>query len=180
MDVKSPNFSFLETHDPEYVRVAASAESHCLDDPVAALTKIRTLGEMLAEDAAARVGVDDSEMNQYERLQALQDEGILPEQTANLFHNIRRAGKKAVHNHEGSQSEAVGQLKLARQAAIWFHRTFDLTAEELLARIQEEPSSSAEADPSASGGSDPGEATVEVNENGQFEMKVVKDGDVDL
>jgi type I restriction enzyme S subunit len=54
------------------------------------------------------------------------------------------------------------------------------TAEELLARVQDEPSSSAEADPSASGESDPGEATVEVDENGQFEMKVVKDGDVDL
>ncbi len=130
MDVTSPNFSFLEVHDPEYVRVASSAESHCLDDPVAALTKIRILGEMLAEDAAARVGVDDSEMNQYERLQALQDEGILPEQTANLFHNIRRAGNEAVHNHEGTQSEAVGQLKLARQVAIWFHRTFDLTADD--------------------------------------------------
>jgi type I restriction enzyme R subunit len=130
MDVKSPNFSFLEAHDPQYVRVAASAESHCLDDPVAALMKLRTLGEMLAEDAAARAGVDDSDLSQHERLQALQDDGILPEQTADLFHSIRRAGNRAVHDHEGTASEAVGQLKLARQAAVWFHRTFDLTVDD--------------------------------------------------
>jgi len=129
MDVTSPNFSFLEAHDPQYVRVAASAESHCLNDPVAALMKLRTLGEMLAEDAAARTGIDDSDLSQHERLQALQDDGILPEQTADLFHSIRRAGNRAVHNHEGTASEAVGQLKLARQAAVWFHRTFDLTVD---------------------------------------------------
>jgi len=130
MDVTSPNFEFLRTHDPEYVRIAASAESHCLDDPVAAIMKIRTLGEMLAEDAAARVGIDDTGMSQFERLQALQDDGILAEQTAHLFHSIRRAGNEAVHNHAGTASEAVGQLKLARQAAIWFHRTFDLTTDD--------------------------------------------------
>ena len=128
--VTSPNFSFLGTHDSQYVQVAASAESHCLDDPVAALTKIRTLAEMLAEDAAARVDVEDYDLSQHERLQALRDEGILPEQIADLFHNIRRAGNRAVHDHEGTASEAVGQLKLARQVAVWFHRTFDLTADD--------------------------------------------------
>jgi len=130
MDIASPNFSFLKEHDPQFVRVAASAESHCLNDPVAALSKIRTLAEMLAKEAAARVGVDDFDMRQYERLQALQDEGILPEQTADLFHSIRRAGNEAAHNHKGTASEAVGQLKLARQVAVWFHQTFDLTVDE--------------------------------------------------
>jgi len=130
MDISSPNFSFLEGHDEQFVRIAASAESHCLGDPVAALTKIRILAEMLASEAAARVGVDDSDMSQFERLQALKDEGILPEQTSSLFHSIRRAGNDAVHNHNGTASEALGQLKLARQVAIWFHRTFDLTVEE--------------------------------------------------
>lgn len=130
MSLSSPNFSFLKNHDTQYVRVAASAESHCLDDPVAALTKIRTLAEMLAEDAAARVDVEDYDLSQHDRLQALQDEGILPEQIADLFHNIRRAGNRAVHKHEGTASEAVGQLKIARQVAIWFHRTFDLTTDD--------------------------------------------------
>jgi type I restriction enzyme R subunit len=130
MDVSSPNFSFLETHDPQFVRVAASAESHCLDDPVAALTKIRILAEMLAGEAAARVGIDDTEMSQFERLRALEEEGVLPEQTANLFHSIRRKGNDAVHEHEGTASDALGHLKLARQVAVWFHRTFDLTVDD--------------------------------------------------
>jgi type I restriction enzyme R subunit len=85
---------------------------------------------MLAREAAAFVGIDDEDKSQIERLHALENEGILPQQTADLFHSIRRAGNRAVHEHEGSQSEAVGQLKLARQAAIWFHRTFDLSADD--------------------------------------------------
>lgn len=54
------------------------------------------------------------------------------------------------------------------------------TAEVLLARVQSEPASSAETDPAESGDSNPDEEAVEVDENGQFEMKVTKDGDVDL
>lgn len=54
------------------------------------------------------------------------------------------------------------------------------TAEELLQRVQGEPSTPAETDSSASDGPDPDEEPVQVNENGQFEMKVVKDEEVKM
>jgi type I restriction enzyme R subunit len=41
-----------------------------------------------------------------------------------LFHQLRRAGNEAVHDLADSQSEALRQLKVAHQLAIWFQRTF--------------------------------------------------------
>lgn len=110
------------------MRVAARAEQQCLRDPVASLVHQRTLAEMLAREAAAYAGVRDAEDDQYARLQALEDDGILPSDVARLFHRIRTAGNGAAHRHEGTAGEALHHLKLARGVAVWFHRTFDTAA----------------------------------------------------
>ncbi|HBC40535.1 MAG TPA: hypothetical protein DCZ88_01180 [Pseudanabaena sp.] len=45
--------------------------------------------------------------------------------TCIIFHAIRIAGNKAVHNSRNADSrEALTLLKNARQLGIWFHRTF--------------------------------------------------------
>jgi type I restriction enzyme R subunit len=41
-----------------------------------------------------------------------------------LFHQIRIAGNQATHDHVGDHSQALTTLKIARQLAIWFHKSF--------------------------------------------------------
>ena len=51
------NFAFLAVHDPALADVAALAERYFADDPVTSLMKVRQLGELLAQQVAARAGV---------------------------------------------------------------------------------------------------------------------------
>ncbi len=121
----SPNFAFLASHDPFLESLGAAAERYFTDDPGAALFKLRLLGGRLAQRAAALTGVyvgpDDG---QAELLRRLQDRRAITREVADLFHSLRRAGNAAAHEGRGSRMEALQQLKIARQVAVWFHRWF--------------------------------------------------------
>ena len=62
--------------------------------------------------------------NQLELIRALEDQGLVPGDVADLFHHVRKAGNDAAHQLVGSAGEAVHALKVARQIGVWFHRTF--------------------------------------------------------
>jgi hypothetical protein len=55
MAITSPNFSFLSGYDPLLIDLAAAAERYCFSDSVAALTRLRLLGETMALQTAAAV-----------------------------------------------------------------------------------------------------------------------------
>jgi type I restriction enzyme R subunit len=131
MNVPSPvasethNFGFLARHDAVLVRVAALAERYFPDDPVTALMKLRQFGEVLAQLVAARAGVYTSpQEQQVELLRRLANEASYPKQVLDLFHDLRRIGNDAVHSHRGDHATALSGLKIARQLAVWFHKTF--------------------------------------------------------
>jgi type I restriction enzyme R subunit len=121
----SPNFAFLAAHDPFLESLGAAAERYFADDPTAALFKLRLLGEQLAKRCAAMTGVylgaDDK---QADVLRRLQDRRAITREIADLFHSLRKTGNAAAHEGLGSRSEALQQLKIARQLAIWFHRSY--------------------------------------------------------
>ena len=124
-NIQSLNFAFLGSHDELLVNLAASAERYVFDDPNAALSKLRQLGELLAKEAAARAGIHVTEaMTQLDVIQALASYQLLQGQVESLFHDLRRAGNRAVHEHLDDQRIAFHQLKMAHQLAIWFHKTF--------------------------------------------------------
>ncbi|MDO9049627.1 MAG: hypothetical protein Q7U66_18065 [Methylobacter sp.] len=60
MDDKS-NFDFLKEHDPVFFQLAVAAEQQFSADPNTTLIKLRQLGEALAQDIAARCGVEFDE-----------------------------------------------------------------------------------------------------------------------
>lgn len=120
------NFGFLARYDPLLVQVAALVERYFPDDPVTALMKLRQFGELLAQQAAARAGVSaSSDEPQAERLGRLRREAGYPREVLDLFHDLRRFGNEAAHQHRGDHAAALTGLKVARQLAIWFHRTFE-------------------------------------------------------
>jgi type I restriction enzyme R subunit len=121
----SANFDFLRLHDEQLARLGALAERYFKDDPNTCLIKVRQFAELLAQLTAAKAGLLTSvDEAQADLLRRLKFERVVPEQPADLFHQIRIAGNRATHSHTGTHAEALAALKFARELGIWFHRTF--------------------------------------------------------
>ncbi|MEP7126222.1 MAG: type I restriction-modification system endonuclease [Byssovorax sp.] len=121
----SANFAYLGHHDPRLVAVATQAERLFADDANACLIKLRLFGELLAQRAAAKLGLyQDATEPQAALVDRLAARGGLNSLAANLFHDLRRAGNRAVHEGWGDAGEALHQLKMARELALWFQRAF--------------------------------------------------------
>ncbi|WP_166257685.1 type I restriction-modification system endonuclease [Marinobacter salicampi] len=119
------NFSFLQEHDPLFVELAESAERAFSGDPNTTLIKLRQLGEALAQHLAAISGIEfDEQTSQADLIYRLNRELRLEPQVKELFHTLRVEGNKATHQFRTRHKEAIDGLKLARELAIWFHRSF--------------------------------------------------------
>ena len=125
MQLGPSNFAFLKPHDIQLVRLGALAERYFHDDPNTCLIKLRQFGELLAQLIAAKTGLlQPGEESQADLLRRLKFERLLPSQVADLFHEIRILGNRASHGAGGTAAEALNALKYARQAGVWFHRTY--------------------------------------------------------
>ncbi|MCC0057773.1 MAG: type I restriction-modification system endonuclease [Hyphomicrobiaceae bacterium] len=124
-ETASANFAFLASDDQQLVRLASLAERYFSDDPNTSLIKLRQFSELLAQQVAARYRLltvpDEAQADLLRRLKL--DAG-LPRDVLDIFHHLRKAGNAAAHAHVGTHRDALAGLKLARQLAIWFHRTF--------------------------------------------------------
>jgi type I restriction enzyme, R subunit len=108
-----------------FIQLGLLAERYFPDDPNTSILKLRQLGETLAQHVAAKVGLlTTAEESQFDLIRRLQDEGILPREVAQLFHEIRRAGNAASHAIHGDHGTALSSLKIAWQLGLWYHRTF--------------------------------------------------------
>ena len=125
-DDTSPNFGFLAKRYPELERIAARSERYFSDDPIVSLITLRQFGEGLAQLVAARSGLyNNPNESQRDLLQRLRVDGRYPSNVLNLFNQLRKHGNAATHHHTGDHAKALECLKMARQLAIWFYRTFD-------------------------------------------------------
>ena len=121
----SSNFSFLAEHDPIFLQLAHTAEQVFAADPNTTLIKLRQLGEAIAQDIAARVGITlDAETKQADLLFKLSREISLDPTIRGLFHTLRIEGNKATHQFRTLHKEAMDGLRVARALAIWFHQSF--------------------------------------------------------
>ena len=124
-EVKTLNFSFLKKSEPVLASLGGLAERYFTSDPNTCLLKLRQFGEILAKIVAARTGLlEDQEISQFDLLKVLERNGYLQHQHADLFHGIRRAGNAASHSGTGDFQTALHNLKMARELAIWFARSF--------------------------------------------------------
>ncbi len=122
---QSPNFSFLSASQSFLVRLAAAAERNLFDDPPTALFKLRQFAELLARQVLAHVGIESTTAESFETiLYRLRDERAASVEILDLFHGIRKAGNTAVHEGTTTRSDALHHLRMARQLAIWFYRSY--------------------------------------------------------
>jgi len=69
-------------------------------------------------------GCSPLRMSQADLLRRLKIERTVAPQAMDLFHQIRITGNQATHGNVGDHSQALTTLKVARQLAIWFHKSF--------------------------------------------------------
>jgi type I restriction enzyme R subunit len=120
------NFAFLAKRYPQLERIGALVERYFSDDPIVSLITVRQFGEMLAQLVAARSGLfADENEPQADLLRRLRVDGNYPRNVLDLFHQLRIDGNAATHRREGDHATALTCLKMARQLAIWFYRTFE-------------------------------------------------------
>src|SRR5262249_43505031 len=106
------NFAHLQEYDGQLLRLGMLAEKYFPDDPNTCLLKLRQFAELLAQQAAARVGLFTSAQEaQYDLLRRLQDHGIVPWEVAQLFDELRRTGNAASHTLTGDHRTALSSLK---------------------------------------------------------------------
>ena len=119
------NFTHLQAHDAQLVRLGMLAERYFAEDPNTCLLKLRQLTELLAQLLASKVGLYSAEEEkQVDLLRRLQVQGILPREVADLFHEVRRVGNEASHRLAGDHRSALLALRLSWQIGVWFHRSF--------------------------------------------------------
>lgn len=119
------NFAHLRDIDPQLLRLGLLAERYFPEDPNTSLLKLRQLAELLAQQAAARVGIAASSADsQLDLLHRLRDQGVLSREVAEYFHELRRTGNAAMHGLAGDHAGALAALKIAWQLGVWFHRSF--------------------------------------------------------
>lgn len=125
MSTLRSNFTHLQEHDEQLLRVGMLAERYFADDPNTCLLKLRQLTETLAQMLAASVGIKlRAEEGQYHLLHRLRDQGILPYEIYQLFTQVRLIGNDANHALKGTHREALSALRYAWQIGVWFHRAF--------------------------------------------------------
>ena len=123
--VVSPNFGHLAAVDPLLAHHGALAERSVFADPVTALFKLRQFGEVLAQQAAASTGMyASSEEPQIDLLRRLGDGRVIDYEVCDLFHSLRKAGNRAVHDSVGTQRDALRQLRIAWKLGVWFQKAF--------------------------------------------------------
>ena len=121
----SSNFQFMEKSEPQLFRLGRLSERYFSEDPNTAQFKLRQFGELLAQLTAARFGLQVSAQDaQADVLRRLKLECAIPREVSDLFHTLRLTGNRAVHEIREDHSSALAGLKIARQLAIWFVRTF--------------------------------------------------------
>ena len=131
----SVNFAFLADHDAVLVHYAAEAEGLFRSHPRLCVVQLRTFAEALAKQAAAYGGVYLQDREDLALLLGrLRDRNLLDPQIFSLFRSLREAGNDAVHvsgpdrpARSYTHAEALKLLRIARELAVWFHRSFGLS-----------------------------------------------------
>lgn len=96
---ESRNFGLLVRVEPLLAVYGAGAESTAYSDPNGAIIKCRQFGEVAAEQLVIRSSTRFDGSRQVDRIAALERNGILTAAVADAFHDIRKIGNDATHEH---------------------------------------------------------------------------------
>jgi len=120
------NFTFLENEYLALYRLGLLAEKNIYEDPSTTLTKLRILSEQITLMLGKYEGFNDlEELKQFERLNALEQTGVIPNEIRDILHNLRKSGNKSAHTGEASGAEARYMLRQAFYLSVWFYELYE-------------------------------------------------------
>lgn len=119
------NFAFLTERFPSLAQLGGLAETYWQSDPNSCLIKLGMMGETMVNLMYRYDHIPfPEEDNAARRINELYREGLLTEDMQGLFHLLRKARNKAVHENLAS-SEICGQLlPVAHGICEWFMQTY--------------------------------------------------------
>ena len=119
------NFSFLKTKFPILAKFGSLAEQYLYSDSNSCLIKLRMLGETIVNLIFGYEKINaDPELNAAKRIKALEDEGILEEDFADILHILRKKGNLAAHENYDSEHDAEVCLRMAYRLSEWFMQVY--------------------------------------------------------
>lgn len=125
VNMTSNNFKFLQEEFPILHNIACSAEYNLHSDSVTALFKLRQFGEKLTTFVFENHNLDSPAENTFHnRIQILEDEGIIQSNVSSLLNNIKHKGNIAVHQSKGSLDDAKTILLSAFKLGKWLYETY--------------------------------------------------------
>lgn len=117
----SHNFQFLEQDAPLLFNIGQVAEKIVHIAPAASIGKLRLLSEKLVKEIFAIDGFREPEdRTHHARLRTLRYEDAVPHMVMDMFHAIRTAGNRAVHEDRGTVEEALNILSMTFKVCQWF------------------------------------------------------------
>jgi type I restriction enzyme R subunit len=107
------------------LRLCVGAERNYHDDPNTTVIKLTQFGEAVVKHLAAVFNITAyADQSQAELLKTLQIRRLIDRNVADLLHFLRKEGNLAAHQFETTPAQAKSALKIARELALWFHRSF--------------------------------------------------------
>lgn len=128
MSTPSSNFAFLTKLHPLWAELGSVAERVFPIDPRSCVVKMRLLAEDMAQNMAIQVGIQPSAFDsQLALVRELENRLRLDAKVRDMLHLLRKRGNEAAHQADApiGFTEGLEVLKIGRELALWYHRTFD-------------------------------------------------------
>ena len=123
------SFDYFEQEFPVLAKLGRLAESYCDCDPNSALYKLRKIGETITtliykyDNIVCPTG-SINDVDQFTRINTLQDYGIINSLLAKSFTRLRKIGNEAVHEDLDSSVLVKELLPLSYSICLWFAGTY--------------------------------------------------------
>ncbi|WP_421918857.1 DEAD/DEAH box helicase family protein [Marinifilum sp.] len=118
------NFHFFNTEFSDLAKLGQLAERNLHEDPQTTMSKLRLLCERIASYICQLESFEIETTVQFERLNFLKKEDIIPGRVLQHFHSIRKLGNKAVHYNEASFDDSLLRLRQAWNVSVWFYQNY--------------------------------------------------------
>lgn len=110
---------------PFFATLGKQAEENIYRDPNVTLIKIRQFAEKMTEALFRLENMTPWNIDkQFNKLRELERVGVLEEEIALLFHEVRQTGNKAAHDNYGTPEEALKMVRKAYYLAAWFMEVY--------------------------------------------------------
>lgn len=119
------SFDYFEQQFPSITNFGRLAESYAEDDPSASIWKSGLIAESIVSMIYKYDHIPEpADRTAVTRINFLKWKKLLPNDIANLLHNVRRARNKAAHTGEGTTQNAKIILPAIYSLSVWFANTY--------------------------------------------------------